>query len=79
MPSASARVARESYLRIPNIMRRRETTRLPGQCIRLRFLGRIRPSSTACVENDLVFVGPPADVMAQDGRQDRGETGDAPR
>jgi len=31
----------------------------------------------ACEENDLVFIGPPADVMERMGRQGAGETRDA--
>ena len=61
-PSAS-----ESYLRIPSVVAAAETTGCEAVHPGYGFLAENPAFVTACVENDLVFVGPPADVMATMG------------
>jgi acetyl-CoA carboxylase biotin carboxylase subunit len=61
-PSAS-----ESYLRIPSVVAAAETTGCEAVHPGYGFLAENPAFVTACVENDLVFVGPPAAVMATMG------------
>ena len=58
-PSAS-----ESYLRIPSVIAAAETTSCEAVHPGYGFLAENPSFVEACVENDLVFIGPPADVMA---------------
>ena len=57
-PSAS-----ESYLRIPSIIAAAVTTGCEAVHPGYGFLSENPAFVDACVDNDLVFVGPPADVM----------------
>ena len=59
--------ANESYLRIPNVVAAAETTGCEAVHPGYGFLAENPAFVEACVGNDLVFVGPPADVMAQMG------------
>jgi acetyl-CoA carboxylase biotin carboxylase subunit len=59
--------ARESYLRIPSIVAAAETTGCQAVHPGYGFLAENPAFVEACVDNDLVFVGPPADVMATMG------------
>src|SRR5207248_2150260 len=61
-PSAS-----ESYLRIPSVVAAAETTRCQAVHPGYGFLAENPAFVEACVDNDLVFIGPPADVMATMG------------
>ena len=61
-PSAAA-----SYLRIPNIVAAAETTGCEAVHPGYGFLAENPAFVEACIDNDLVFVGPPADVMATMG------------
>jgi acetyl-CoA carboxylase biotin carboxylase subunit len=61
-PAASA-----SYLRIPSVIAAAETTRCQAVHPGYGFLAENPAFVRACVESDLVFVGPPADVMASMG------------
>jgi acetyl-CoA carboxylase biotin carboxylase subunit len=61
-PSAS-----ESYLRIPNVVAAAETTGCEAVHPGWGFLAENPAFAIACEENDLVFVGPDADVMARMG------------
>jgi acetyl-CoA carboxylase biotin carboxylase subunit len=58
-PSAS-----ESYLRIPSVIAAAETTGCEAVHPGYGFLAENPSFVEACVDNDLVFIGPPADVMA---------------
>jgi acetyl-CoA carboxylase biotin carboxylase subunit len=59
--------AAESYLRLPNVIAAATTTGCEAIHPGYGFLAENPSFARACVENDLVFVGPPADVMAQMG------------
>jgi acetyl-CoA carboxylase biotin carboxylase subunit len=59
--------AGESYLRIPSIVAAAETTGCEAIHPGWGFLAENPAFVTACEENDLVFVGPDADVMARMG------------
>src|ERR687886_1157829 len=59
--------ASESYLRIPSIVAAAVTTGCEAVHPGYGFLAENDAFVEACVDNDLVFVGPPADVMAQMG------------
>ena len=63
--------APESYLRIPNVVAAAETTGCEAVHPGWGFLAESPAFVTACEENDLVFVGPPADVMARMGDKTR--------
>jgi acetyl-CoA carboxylase, biotin carboxylase subunit len=59
--------ASESYLKIPNVIAAAETTGCDAVHPGWGFLAENPAFVTACEENDLVFVGPPGDVMARMG------------
>src|SRR6058998_573791 len=59
--------AAESYLRIPSIVAAAETTRCEAVHPGYGFLAENPAFVEACADNDLCFVGPPADVMATMG------------
>jgi acetyl-CoA carboxylase biotin carboxylase subunit len=59
--------AAESYLRIPSVIAAAETSRCEAVHPGYGFLSENPAFVTACDESDLVFVGPPADVMAAMG------------
>jgi len=65
-PSAS-----DSYLRIPNVIAAAETTGCEAVHPGFGFLSENPAFVLACEENDLVFVGPPADVMEKTGDKAR--------
>src|SRR5436190_12392082 len=56
--------AAESYLRIPNMIAAATTTGCEAVHPGYGFLAENPSFVEACVDNDLVFIGPPADVMA---------------
>jgi len=59
--------ASESYLRIPSIVAAANTTGCEAVHPGYGFLAENDAFVEACVDNDLVFVGPPAPVMARMG------------
>ncbi|HUZ82524.1 MAG TPA: biotin carboxylase N-terminal domain-containing protein, partial [Gaiellaceae bacterium] len=59
--------AADSYLRIPNVVAAATTTGCQAVHPGYGFLAENPAFVEACVDNDLVFVGPPADVMATMG------------
>jgi acetyl-CoA carboxylase biotin carboxylase subunit len=59
--------AAESYLRIPSVVAAAETTGCQAVHPGYGFLAENPAFVEACVDNDLVFVGPPAGVMATMG------------
>ena len=59
--------ATESYLRIPSVIAAANTTGCEAVHPGYGFLAENPAFVEACVDNDLVFVGPPADVMATMG------------
>jgi acetyl-CoA carboxylase biotin carboxylase subunit len=59
--------ATDSYLRIPNVIAAANTTGCDAVHPGYGFLAENPAFVEACVDNDLVFVGPPADVMATMG------------
>src|SRR4051794_5112142 len=63
--------AAESYLRIPNVVAAAETTGCEAVHPGFGFLSENPAFVRACEESDLVFVGPPADVMEKTGDKAR--------
>src|SRR5262249_33794266 len=61
------RGAAESYLRIPSVVAAAETTRCDAVHPGYGFLAENPAFAAACEDNGVVFVGPPADVMATMG------------
>jgi acetyl-CoA carboxylase biotin carboxylase subunit len=59
--------ATDSYLRIPSVIAAATTTGCQAVHPGYGFLAENPAFVEACVDNDLVFVGPPADVMAMMG------------
>ena len=59
--------AAESYLRIPSVVAAAETTGCEAVHPGYGFLAENPAFVEACADNDIVFVGPPADVMATMG------------
>jgi acetyl-CoA carboxylase biotin carboxylase subunit len=59
--------ASESYLRIPSVVAAAETTGCEAVHPGYGFLAENPAFVHACVESDLIFIGPPADVMATMG------------
>ena len=66
--------AAQSYLRIPAIIAAAETTGCEAIHPGYGFLSENPAFVEACVENDLVFIGPGADVMARMGDKARAKT-----
>ncbi len=63
--------ATESYLRIANVIAAAETTGCEAVHPGFGFLSENPAFVRACVENGLVFIGPPADVMEKTGDKAR--------
>ena len=63
--------ATDSYLRIPNIVAAAETTSCEAVHPGFGFLSENPAFVRACNESDLVFVGPPAEVMEKTGDKAR--------
>jgi acetyl-CoA carboxylase, biotin carboxylase subunit len=63
--------AAESYLRIPNVIAAAETTGCEAIHPGFGFLSENPAFVRACDESDLVFVGPPAEVMEKTGDKAR--------
>jgi len=63
--------ATESYLRIPNVIAAAETTACEAVHPGFGFLSENPAFVRACVASDLIFVGPPADVMEKTGDKAR--------
>ena len=63
--------AAESYLRIPNVVAAAETTGCEAIHPGFGFLSENPAFVRACAESDLVFVGPPAEVMEKTGDKAR--------
>src|ERR671922_1756942 len=59
--------AAQSYLNIPSVIAAAATTGCEAVHPGYGFLSENPAFVAACEENDLVFVGPPADVMARMG------------
>jgi len=59
--------AAESYLRIPNVVAAAETTGCEAVHPGYGFLAESAEFVRACETNNLVFIGPPADVVAEMG------------
>jgi acetyl-CoA carboxylase biotin carboxylase subunit len=57
----------DSYLRIPSVVAAAETTGCQAVHPGYGFLAENPAFVSACADNDLVFIGPPADVMATMG------------
>ena len=71
--------AAESYLRIPSIVAAAVTTGCDAVHPGYGFLAENPAFVEACADNDLVFVGPPPEVMTSMARQDRSAGRDARR
>ncbi|MCY7304423.1 MAG: acetyl-CoA carboxylase biotin carboxylase subunit [Thermoleophilia bacterium] len=63
--------ATDSYLRVANVIAAAETTGCEAVHPGFGFLSENSAFVRACVENDLVFVGPPADVIDKTGDKAR--------
>ena len=63
--------AADSYLRIPSLVAAATTTRCDAVHPGWGFLAENPAFVTACVENDLVFIGPSADTMERMGEKTR--------
>src|SRR6478736_5396724 len=63
--------AAESYLRIPNVVAAAETTGCEAVHPGFGFLSENPAFVRACTESDLVFIGPPAEVMEKTGDKAR--------
>jgi acetyl-CoA carboxylase biotin carboxylase subunit len=63
--------ATDSYLRIPNVIAAAETTGCEAVHPGFGFLSENPAFVRACVESDLVFIGPPAEVMEKTGDKAR--------
>ncbi len=63
--------ATDSYLRIPNVIAAAETTACEAVHPGFGFLSENPAFVRACVESNLVFIGPPADVMEKTGDKAR--------
>jgi acetyl-CoA carboxylase biotin carboxylase subunit len=63
--------ASESYLRIPTLVAAATTTGCEAVHPGYGFLSENDDFVRACEDNDLVFIGPPADVMARMGNKAR--------
>ncbi|RDI75058.1 Acetyl/propionyl-CoA carboxylase alpha subunit [Gaiella occulta] len=63
--------ATDSYLSIPNVIGAAETTSCEAVHPGFGFLSENPAFVRACEENDLVFIGPPADVMEKAGDKAR--------
>ena len=63
--------ATDSYLRIPNVIAAAETTGCEAVHPGFGFLSENPAFVRACAESDLVFIGPPADVMEKTGDKAR--------
>ncbi len=63
--------AADSYLRIPNVIAAAETTGCEAVHPGFGFLSENPAFVRACAESNLVFVGPPADVMEKTGDKAR--------
>ncbi|MEI7759325.1 MAG: acetyl-CoA carboxylase biotin carboxylase subunit [Thermoleophilia bacterium] len=61
----------DSYLRIPNVIAAAETTGCEAVHPGFGFLSENPAFVRACIENDLVFVGPSAEVMEKTGDKAR--------
>jgi acetyl-CoA carboxylase biotin carboxylase subunit len=66
--------AADSYLKIPNVVAAAETTGCQAVHPGWGFLAENPAFVHACEENDLVFIGPPADVMARMGDKTEAKT-----
>jgi acetyl-CoA carboxylase biotin carboxylase subunit len=63
--------AADSYLRIPNVIAAAETTACEAVHPGFGFLSESPAFVRACAESNLVFVGPPAEVMEKTGDKAR--------
>ena len=66
--------ATESYLLIPSVVAAAQTTGCEAVHPGYGFLAENPAFVAACADNDLVFVGPDADVMKRMGDKDRKST-----
>jgi acetyl-CoA carboxylase biotin carboxylase subunit len=63
--------ATDSYLQIPNVIAAAEATACEAVHPGFGFLSENPAFVRACTDNDLVFIGPPADVMERTGDKTR--------